>query len=100
MAWKHYRMLLRVPSVEQRRFYERRADESAWSTRELKRQIDAGLYIHSRDAPEALAAGEDPSSDALSHPAAAGSIPTVYVNGPERRAASKISASTSASTYS
>ncbi len=60
MAWKHYRMLLRVPSVEQRRFYERRADESAWSTRELKRQIDAGLYIHSRDAPEALAAGEDP----------------------------------------
>ena len=82
LGWKHYCILLGVPSVEHRRFYERQADEAVWSTRELRRQIQANLYLHTRDAPEALAAGEDPFDGRpfRSRRGKAGLLPAMFEN--------------------
>ena len=50
LAWTHYRLLTtRTTSIEQRRFYELRADEAGWSTRELEQQIKADLYRETRN---------------------------------------------------
>ena len=44
LSWSHYVVLLTIKSVDERRFYEIEAIQSAWSIRELKRQIKASLY--------------------------------------------------------
>ena len=36
LAWGHYRIMLRLPTGEQHRFYERMADRHHWSTRALE----------------------------------------------------------------
>ena len=60
LAWSHYRVLIRLPSVEQRRFYERTANLGHWSVRRLKEEIEADHYQTTRALPEALRPGEDP----------------------------------------
>jgi len=44
LGWTHYRMLLSVPDPMQRRFYFEQAASQRWSKRELRRQIDRGLF--------------------------------------------------------
>ena len=44
LKWSHYRVLSAVPTVEQRRFYQRAADQAAWTASELREQIKADRY--------------------------------------------------------
>ncbi len=44
LSWSHYQLLMRLSDQEERRFYELESMASNWSVRELKRQIDSGLY--------------------------------------------------------
>ena len=60
LAWSHYRVLIRLPRVDQRRFYERLAHEQAWSVRDLEAHIGAGEWQHAVGAPLAVDPGEDP----------------------------------------
>ena len=52
LSWTHYRSLMRVPDDQARGFYLEEAAKSAWSTRQLDRQINTMFYqrlISSRD---------------------------------------------------
>ena len=44
LSWSHYLFLMRLEDLEERNFYEIEAFKNNWSTRELKRQFDTGLY--------------------------------------------------------
>ena len=44
LSWSHYLMLMRIDSVEERKFYEIETAENSWSLRELQRQFDTSLY--------------------------------------------------------
>jgi len=44
LSWTHYRILLRVEKTESRAFYENKAINARWSTRELERQIASLLF--------------------------------------------------------
>ena len=44
LSWSHYVVLLTIDSIDERRFYELEATQSAWGIRELKRQINSSLY--------------------------------------------------------
>lgn len=44
LSWTHICELLIIEDKNKRNFYEREAINSAWSIRELKRQIDSSLY--------------------------------------------------------
>ncbi len=44
LSWTHYRTLLRVPRADARAFYEIEAARSAWSARELERQVGSLLF--------------------------------------------------------
>src|SRR3989344_6134047 len=44
LSWTHYRLILRVEKHSARLFYLNEAVNSAWSTRELERQIHSLLY--------------------------------------------------------
>lgn len=44
LGWSHYVFLMGIKNKEERRFYEIEAVEQGWSLRELKRQLDSGLY--------------------------------------------------------
>ena len=44
LSWSHYCELLSVSDVDKRSFYEKEAVRSAWSVRELKRQIESSLF--------------------------------------------------------
>lgn len=44
LSWTHYRTLLRVENSQARSFYEIETVASAWSTRELERQINSLLF--------------------------------------------------------
>ena len=52
LTWTHYRLLLTVPDPSARAFYAHEAAATAWSSRELERQIASLLY-------ERLAASRD-----------------------------------------
>ncbi|HYV92307.1 MAG TPA: PDDEXK nuclease domain-containing protein [Chitinophagales bacterium] len=52
VSWSHYLVLIRIDDNNERKFYEIEAANESWSLRELKRQINSGLYerlILSRD---------------------------------------------------
>lgn len=52
LSWTHYRSLMRVPDEKARLFYLEEAVKSAWSTRQLDRQINTMFYqrlLSSRD---------------------------------------------------
>ncbi len=44
LSWSHYCELLSISDADRRRFYENECIHSAWSVRELKRQIDSSLF--------------------------------------------------------
>ncbi len=44
LGWSHYVLLMGIGDPDERAFYEIEAVESGWSIRELKRQVNAGLY--------------------------------------------------------
>lgn len=44
LSWTHICELLIIEDINKRNFYEKEAINSAWSIRELKRQIDSSLY--------------------------------------------------------
>ena len=44
LGWTHYRMLLGIADVRQRRFYFERTCAERWSKRELQRQIGGALF--------------------------------------------------------
>ena len=60
LTWTHYRALLRLPTIDQRRFYERAANRGAWPVRRLQSEIQADLFHETASRPEALPPGEDP----------------------------------------
>jgi len=70
LAWTHYRALLKVRRAEARAFYEIEAVKSAWSARQLERQIHSLLFDRlamSRDKPGVLALareGHEPTQPA------------------------------------
>jgi predicted nuclease of restriction endonuclease-like (RecB) superfamily len=44
LSWTHYRLLMRVESEQARQFYLDECVKSAWSTRQLERQINSFFY--------------------------------------------------------
>ena len=44
LSWTHYCELLLISDEQKRSFYEKECQNSNWSVRELKRQIDSSLY--------------------------------------------------------
>ena len=44
LSWTHYNALIRVKDDEERKFYEEQTIDNLWSTRELERQIEKGIY--------------------------------------------------------
>ncbi|MCQ2309961.1 MAG: PDDEXK nuclease domain-containing protein [Bacteroidales bacterium] len=44
LSWSHYLFLMRIDNKDERDFYEKEAENSNWSLRELKRQFDSSLY--------------------------------------------------------
>ncbi len=58
LGWTHYRMLLSISDSVPRRFYFEQVASQHWSKRELRRQIDRGLFERvtlSRDTPRLVA---------------------------------------------
>jgi predicted nuclease of restriction endonuclease-like (RecB) superfamily len=45
LTWSHYTTLLAVSDALARQFYEKQAELEHWSSRDLKRQIQSGLYL-------------------------------------------------------
>lgn len=44
LSWTHYRLLMRVENEKARQFYMNESIKSAWSTRQLERQINSFFY--------------------------------------------------------
>ena len=44
LSWTHYRLLMRVENEKARQFYMNESVKSAWSTRQLERQINSFFY--------------------------------------------------------
>ena len=44
LSWSHYRVLMRIPDKEARDFYASECAKSAWSVRQLERQIHTMFY--------------------------------------------------------
>ena len=51
LGWTHYRILLGIGDVRQRRFYFEQACHQRWSKRELQRQIAGALFERVSDLP-------------------------------------------------
>ncbi len=44
LSWSHYQILMRIDNEQARSFYQIESQASNWSVRELKRQINSGLF--------------------------------------------------------
>ena len=44
LSWSHYRLLMKINDTSRREFYARECSESAWSVRQLERQVDSFFY--------------------------------------------------------
>ena len=44
LSWSHYRLLMRISNEEERSFYAEECAKSAWSVRQLERQIHTMYY--------------------------------------------------------
>ncbi|HSV99937.1 MAG TPA: PDDEXK nuclease domain-containing protein [Sedimentisphaerales bacterium] len=65
LGWSHYRLLLSQGDPLRRKFYFEHAAQQRWSVRELRRQIDRGLFERvtlSRDTPRLVAQEKQASS--------------------------------------
>ncbi len=49
LSWTHYRLLIRVPDEAVRQFYLEERAKSAWSSRQLERQIHTMFYQRIRN---------------------------------------------------
>lgn len=57
-SWSHYRLLIRIDNEDKREFYIAEATKNNWSTRQLERQINSGLFerlLVSNDVESVLA---------------------------------------------
>jgi len=57
LSWRHYRTLMRIDLADARSFYEIEAVKSAWSARELERQVASLLFerlAQSRDKEQLM----------------------------------------------
>ena len=55
LSWSHYRLLMRISDQKERQFYAEECAKSAWSVRQLERQINTMFY-------QRLLASQDKSS--------------------------------------
>ena len=60
LSWSHYRELMRLPTGDQRHYYEREANQYAWTVPELKDQIASRRFEHVHSEPDAIPEGADP----------------------------------------
>jgi hypothetical protein len=61
LTWSHHRTLLPLPTLAERRFYLRAAEEAGWSVRALKAQIKANTFaLPSSQAEEVPATQVEP----------------------------------------
>ena len=60
LTWSHYRALLRLPNLEQRRFYEKAANDQGLSVSNLTALIKQDLHGITVSRPQALPDDEDP----------------------------------------
>lgn len=44
LTWSHYLLLMRIQSLDERKFYEIESINNGWGVRELKRQYDSALF--------------------------------------------------------
>lgn len=44
LSWSHYCELMSISDADKRSFYEKECEQSGWSVRELKRQIESSLF--------------------------------------------------------
>ena len=68
LSWTHYRELLRLPSAEQRSWYETRAVEQRWSKRKLAEAISQGEYVAQLPARKASIGKGKPRIAKLTRP--------------------------------
>lgn len=57
-SWTHYRVLIRIDNQNKRAFYIAETEKNNWSTRQLERQINSGLFerlLKSNDVESVLA---------------------------------------------
>lgn len=57
-SWSHYKLLLPVNNKDKREFYIAETEKNNWSTRQLERQINSGLFerlLQSNDVESVLA---------------------------------------------
>lgn len=54
LSWTHYTVLITITDDEKRRFYEEHTIQNAWSVRELRRQIQANLYVRMKKKGEII----------------------------------------------
>lgn len=57
-SWTHYRVLIRIDNQDKRAFYIAETEKNNWSTRQLERQINSGLFerlLKSNDVESVLA---------------------------------------------
>lgn len=78
LSWTHYRLLLRVTSLEARQWYMLEAAEQNWSSRALDRQIDTLYYERLRLSGDKVAV----SSEANTNLAALPQTPREFVRDP------------------
>ena len=60
LTWSHYRVLIRLPGIDQRRYYERAASEGHWSVRQLESHVADDPYGRLLEQPYAVPEGDDP----------------------------------------
>ena len=61
-SWTHYRVLIRIDNQDKRAFYIAETEKNNWSTRQLERQINSGLFerlLKSNDVESVLAAARN-----------------------------------------
>lgn len=61
-SWSHYRLLIRIDNPDKREFYIAEAEKNNWSTRQLERQINSGLFerlLISNDIEKVLAVAKN-----------------------------------------
>ncbi len=61
LTWSHYRVLARLPSAKQRKFYADLAVESGWTSRELQKAISTDLFDGGKLAEPKLERPTNPS---------------------------------------
>ena len=65
LSWSHYRLLMRVPDEQARTFYMEECVKSAWSVRQLERQINTMYYQRINKSNRVSGFSRDPVT--LSH---------------------------------